>query len=82
VEKFIDSTLNLYIILIFNYFNNLKHMSKKELLQKDSEELLKILKTRFEKNMSRHENIKWSEIEKKLENNHEKLWTLSEMEKT
>jgi hypothetical protein len=57
-------------------------MSKKELSQSESQELLKILKTRFEKNMNRHEGLEWSEIQKRLENNHEKLWSLNEMEKT
>ena len=43
-------------------------------------ELIKILKTRFEKNPKRHDNIKWEDVQKKLEFNPEKLWSLNEME--
>lgn len=56
--------------------------SKKKLSSEESEELLKILKTRFEKNMSRHKGIQWADIEVKLEANADKLWSLSEMEMT
>lgn len=34
-------------------------------------ELIKILKTRFEKNPKRHDNIKWEDVQKKLESNPE-----------
>ena len=47
-----------------------------------SEELLGILKERFEKNMHRHQGLKWANIQAKLETNHEKLWALDEMEST
>jgi hypothetical protein len=40
------------------------------------------LKTRFEKNMSRHKGLEWAKIQAKLESNNEKLWSLSEMERT
>ncbi|OFY54301.1 MAG: hypothetical protein A2X22_13050 [Bacteroidetes bacterium GWF2_49_14] len=46
------------------------------------EELLNLLKARFEKNMNRHLGIGWPDIQAKLEANPEKLWSLSEMEKT
>jgi hypothetical protein len=46
------------------------------------EELLKILKTRFEKNMNRHKDLEWSKIQIKLEENFEKMWALNEMEDT
>lgn len=55
---------------------------KKILSPKQSEELLKTLKSRFEKNMMRHKNIDWTKVQNKLEKNQEKLWSLSEMEKT
>ncbi len=55
---------------------------KRELLPEQSEKLLKELKARFEKNMNRHENIEWASIQAKLEANTEKLWSLSEMERT
>jgi hypothetical protein len=46
------------------------------------EELLSTLKTRFEKNMARHKGLKWEDVQAKLEANPEKLWSLSEMERT
>lgn len=56
--------------------------TKKELLQEKSEELLQILKSRFEKHSDRHKDLKWETIQAKLEANPEKLWTLNEMEAT
>lgn len=47
-----------------------------------NEELLNILKSRFENNMNRHKNLKWDEIEAKIEINSEKLLALSRMEET
>jgi hypothetical protein len=55
---------------------------KKQLSSKESEEILTILKTRFEKNMNRHKGIEWASIKAKLENNREKLWSLNQMEIT
>lgn len=55
---------------------------KKRLSQKQAEELLKTLKTRFEKNMNRHQDLKWSKIQSKLEANPKKLWSLNEMQHT
>lgn len=43
-------------------------------------ELIETLKDRFEKNKSRHSGIDWTEVQKKLEANPEKLWTLNQME--
>lgn len=58
-------------------------MSKKALLTlKQTESLMTILKTRFEKNMNRHKNIKWEKVQKKLESDSSKLWSLNEMERT
>ncbi len=54
----------------------------KKLPEERKDELFKILKTRFEKNMNRHEGLAWSEVQKKLEANPEKLWTINEMEET
>lgn len=45
-------------------------------------ELLAALKVRFGKNMSRHEGVEWAKVQAKLEANAEKLWSLSEMERT
>ena len=55
---------------------------KKALSPKQSEELLNILKIRFEKNMKRHKGLEWAKVQAKLKANPEKLWSLSEMEKT
>lgn len=46
------------------------------------EDLLKVLKARFEKNKSRHEGIEWAEVQAKLEANPEKLLSLNAMETT
>jgi hypothetical protein len=47
-------------------------------------ELLKILKTRFEKNHQRHAGINWEDVQTKLlaAASEEKLWSLNEMEET
>ena len=57
-------------------------MSKnaKKLPQAQATELLKILKTRFEKNMKRHKGLDWGKIQAKLEASPAKLWSLYEME--
>lgn len=54
--------------------------NKKELSPEQTQALLKILKIRFEKNMSRHKNLAWAPIQAKLEANTAKLWSLNEME--
>jgi len=56
--------------------------NKKHLSSEQSEELIRTLKARFEKNMNRHINLEWPTIQAKLEACAEKLWSLSEMEKT
>ncbi|MCQ6961473.1 DUF4256 domain-containing protein [Mucilaginibacter aquariorum] len=56
--------------------------NKRELSSEERDELLKALKTRFEKNMSRHKDIEWAKVQAKLEANSEKLWSLDEMEIT
>lgn len=56
--------------------------TKKVLSQKQSDELLTTLKTRFEKNLSLHKDIKWDKVQARLEANPEKLWSLNEMETT
>lgn len=47
-----------------------------------SENILEILKVRFEKNLSRHPGLVWSKIETKLLSNPSKLHSLSQMEFT
>ncbi len=56
--------------------------NKKALSPGQREELLKALKARFEKNMSRHKGLEWAKVQAQLEANAEKLWSLNEMEKT
>lgn len=56
--------------------------NKKELLPEQREELLKILKDRFEKNMNRHKGVEWAKVQAKLEASAEKLWSLDDMETT
>lgn len=55
---------------------------KKKLSPAQNEELLGILKARFEKNKNRHKAIEWAKVQAKLEANTEKLWSLNEMEMT
>jgi hypothetical protein len=57
-------------------------MSNKKLLPEQSIELLRELKTRFEENMNRHKGLYWAKVRTKLEVDTEKLWSLSEMERT
>lgn len=56
--------------------------SKKTLTAAQREELLGILKTRFEKNPKRHAGMEWAKVEARLASSAEKLWSLREMEKT
>jgi len=60
--------------------------NKKSLSPTQREELLKILKARFEKNMNRHKGLDWARVQAKLEAKasyrDEKLWSLDEMEAT
>jgi len=45
-------------------------------------ELIRLLKSRFEKNMNRHKCLEWGKVRAKLESNSEKMWSLNEMERT
>jgi hypothetical protein len=58
--------------------------NKKKLSSQQREELLKALKTRFEKNMNRHKGLEWAKVQAKLDApaGEEKLWSLNEMEST
>lgn len=55
---------------------------KKKLSPEHRVELLNELKTRFDENMNRHKGLKWDDVKAKLEADAEKLWSLSEMERT
>ena len=54
----------------------------KKLSTGERDGILKILKARFEKNMSRHKGIEWAKVQTRLEANPGKLWSLSEMEES
>lgn len=56
--------------------------NKKELSATQKEELLNVLKGRFEKNKSRHKDIQWTDVQAKLEANAGKMWSLYIMEET
>ena len=60
--------------------------NKKEFSPIHFEELLGILKSRFEKNMDRHQGLDWDQVQAKLEicfnSGNGKLWSLYEMERT
>jgi len=56
--------------------------NKNALSEEQREELIKVLKTRFDDNPKRHPNIEWSKVLTKLEANPGKLWSLNEMEKS
>jgi hypothetical protein len=57
-------------------------MSKKKLSAEQTSALLKTLKSRFEKNMTRHKGIKWEDVEAKLKTRNDKLYSLFAMEET
>ena len=56
--------------------------NRKELSAEQRKELLRALKARFDKNMNLHQGLAWAQVLAKLEANAEKLWSLSEMERT
>lgn len=60
-------------------------MAKKATNQLDkatAQSLLKTLQYRFEKNIDRHPKMEWEAVQKKLEAQPEKLWSIYEMEQT
>lgn len=58
--------------------------NKKELSPEQREDLLRKLKGRFERHMNRHEALVWADLQTKLDSSSggDKLWSLSEMERT
>ncbi|MBS1657965.1 MAG: DUF4256 domain-containing protein [Bacteroidetes bacterium] len=55
---------------------------KKKLSQQERNEMLSILKARFEKSKNRHKGIDWQQVQAKLEAAAEKLAVLHEMEQS
>jgi hypothetical protein len=56
--------------------------AKKELPLTQRKELIATLRARFETNVNRHPGITWDKVQARLEPSAEKLWSLSEMERT
>jgi hypothetical protein len=56
--------------------------AKQKLSSEQGNALLATLKVRFEKNPGRHAGIAWAKVEAKLQAAPDKLWSLSEMERT
>lgn len=61
---------------------NKTNNTKKKLSPEAQQELLNILKARFEKNKDRHKGIEWAKVQAKLEADPAKLWSLDKMEET
>lgn len=57
-------------------------MSTNQISPTQHNELLHILKSRFEKNPQRHKNVRWEDVKAKLEKNPDKLRSLHQMEQT
>jgi hypothetical protein len=55
---------------------------KQKLSAEQRDELLKTVKARFDKNVSRHKGVEWAKVEARLKANADKLWSLREMERT
>ncbi len=58
------------------------NINKQELPPEQREALLVVLHNRFEKNRNRHKDIKWANVQARLEVKTEKLRPLYEMERT
>ena len=57
-------------------------MNNEKLTASQRAELLNTLQARFEQNMNRHESLRGTEVQARLEANPQKLWSLNEMEQT
>lgn len=56
--------------------------NKPALSPEQCEELLELLRTRFEQNMNRHMGVEWTRVREAVETHANGLWSLSEMERT
>ena len=61
---------------------NINHSVEKNLSAGQAEEIVSVLKARFEKNSARHQDLDWEKVQARLIANAEKLWSLYEMERT
>jgi hypothetical protein len=57
-------------------------MPKSKLSAAQIGELLRTLKTRFDKHPQRHKGVDWTAVEARLSDKPDKLWSLNEMERT
>ncbi len=60
----------------------MKNEKEIKLAADKQDDLLKILQARFDKNMRRHKDIDWQQVQTRLKSNPSKLWSLSEMDRT
>jgi hypothetical protein len=60
----------------------MKNNPSQSLSPSQREKLFDIFKARFEQNMSRHKGLAWVKVLARLEAHPDKLWSLSEMERT
>lgn len=60
----------------------MKKANPPALTAKQQEDLLELLKKRFEGHMNRHKGLDWVKIRSRLLANKDKLWSLYEMERT
>lgn len=56
--------------------------SKRELSPAEREKLFQVLQARFETHPMRHPGLQWSDVQARLEQATEKLWSLHEMERS
>jgi hypothetical protein len=77
-----------FIETISPYCQNLKQggipmkQDDRQLTREQHDEILGQLKTRFAKNMGRHDGLDWAPIQAKLEASPKRLWSLCQMEQT
>jgi hypothetical protein len=57
-------------------------LTQKALSSAQREDLLLVLKVRFERHMSRHAGLVWAQVLARLDAKADKLWSLHEMERT
>lgn len=57
-----------------------QNSNPRELSPEQRADLLRVLQARFEKNMLRHNGLKWADVQARLEAHPEKLWSFNEME--
>lgn len=60
----------------------MNRLKKNNISQEQQESLLDVLKKRFEQHMQRHPQLNWEDIQQKLRENMDKLWSINEMEET